>query len=427
MLEQTKATRILVLKPRQKGITSYISADQLIDCLRKPTNAMIISHEKEATKRIFGKVKYFIDNLEVKPAIKYETKQDIFFPKTNSNYYIGTEGQKTVGRGDTIHRALLSEVAHFMNAKKVIGAVSEAMPIDNSKMFAETTANGRGEWFYDEWQKAKAGESVWIPLFFPWFIDEEYRLGEEDLIKLGIPEEVRMKINDQKIGEEEAELAKKYNLSFDQIRWRRYKLWDLGELFFQEYPEDDVSCFLQSGRPVFKHVKMTNRPELDKDKNYLGGLDGAEGILGGDNHSFALIDQTPPMKVAFEITSNEPIDIFDQRVKEIMEKYPKIKLGIEKNGVGKAHCEKFKEWGIPFIEWETTNATRPIMIVELEEAYRKEELLETYLEAKNELLDMFYDDANKPTHREGKHDDRVFARAIAWQMRKQPEIRIRWI
>jgi len=428
LLEETPANKILVLKPRQKGVTSYVGADQLIDCLRKPTNAMIISHEKEATKRIFAKVKYFIDNLKIKPAIQYQTRQDIFFPKTNSNYFIGTEGQKTVGRGETIHRVLLSEVAHFCAAKNVITSISEAMPIGNSKIFAETTANGRGEWFYDEWQKAKDGMSAWMPVFIPWFIDKEYKLEEDDLITLKVPNTIIGKINDRKMDDDEERLVKEKGLLFSQIRWRRLKMWDLGELFFQEYPEDDVSCFLQSGRPVFRKVKMGERPELKKEVRYIGGLDGAEGTEGGDNHSFCLIDTTMPgpMKVALEITSNEPIDIFDQRVKKIVEKY-RVRLGIEKNGIGKAHCEKFREWRIPFEEWDTTSSSRPLMIVELEEAYRKEELIETYLEAKNELLDMYYDEKNRPTHRLNKHDDRVFARAIAWQMRKVVVPSIEWI
>lgn len=403
------------MKARQKGFSSYILADQFIDCVRKPTNAMVISHEKEATKRLFGKIKYYIDNLEIKPAIKYETKQDISFPKTNSNYYIGTAGQKAVGRGDTIHRVHFSEVAYFEKPENSISGVKEAVPM-NGKIIIESTANGRGNWFYDEWQKAKNGESIYTPHFVPWFIDNEYRI--DSLESLKVPAEIKEKIGNPRLSEEEKELVEKYNLTLAQIRWRRYKIWDLGIMFHQEYPENDVDCFLQSGRPVFKVVGMTEKSDLQKDKRYLGGLDGAEGIQGGDNHCFALIDvDVKPAKVAFEIVSNEPIEIFDQRVANICHKF-KIRLGVEKNGIGVAHCQKLRELGVVFEEWQTTTATRPLLIVELEEAYRKDYLKESYLEAKNELLDMFYDDKNRPCHRSGKHDDRIFARGVAWQMRK---------
>ena len=41
-------------------------------------------------------------------------------------------------------------------------------------------------------------------------------------------------------------------------------------------------------------------------------------------------------------------------------------------------------------------------------------------EAENELRDMEYGENNRADHKKGKHDDRVFSRAIAWQMRKIP-------
>jgi hypothetical protein len=60
------------------------------------------------------------------------------------------------------------------------------------------------------------------------------------------------------------------------------------------------------------------------------------------------------------------------------------------------------------------------MIADLEAAYRTGQLIETYPEAQNELMDMFYDSFNRPVHPKGKHDDRVFARALAWQARYKP-------
>jgi len=67
---------------------------------------------------------------------------------------------------------------------------------------------------------------------------------------------------------------------------------------------------------------------------------------------------------------------------------------------------------------------RPTMISQLEEAYRKEYLIESYDEAENEARDMIYTPSNRAEHQKGKHDDRVFARAIAWQMRMRPRPRV---
>ena len=50
---------------------------------------------------------------------------------------------------------------------------------------------------------------------------------------------------------EELELIEKAKLSEDQIRWRRWKIAEKQGLFWQEYPEDEVSCFITIGDPVF--------------------------------------------------------------------------------------------------------------------------------------------------------------------------------
>jgi len=121
----------------------------------------------------------------------------------------------------------------------------------------------------------------------------------------------------------------------------------------------------------------------------------------------------------FEYTSNEPLDIFDLKVAGICKQF-RMKLGVEKNGIGLAHVLGLRKLGINVKEYNTTATSRPVMITDLEQAYRKEELIETYPEAESEARGMIYDKSNKAIHLPSKHDDRVFARAIALQMMKMP-------
>jgi len=391
--------------------------------------------------------------MTVKPATSIENKQEIKFPKRDSSYYIGTAGQKAFGRGDTVQRAHLSEAAFYEDLEKIRGGIEEAA--EYGQVDIETTTNGRNE-IYDLWQKAKAGMSSYTPIFIPWFIDQEYsadNMTSEE--KKGLSRSVMemLSIPDAEfiagISPEEKEfvvrVASEWNIviTAGQLKWRRYKIWDKGEMFWQEYPEDDVSCFLQSGRTVFAHVitspgrriplndlrfwKATEKEKLDLKKRRLyAGVDGAEGTPTGDRHCFAVIDIVNGKAVViFEITSNDPIDIFWAKVSKICKEY-NILLGIEKNGVGVAHCQTARRLGVKFIEWETNAATRPTMITSLEEAYRKEDLIETYPEAENELRDMEYGEtktsafAYRAEAKKGKHDDRAFARMIAWQIRTKP-------
>jgi hypothetical protein len=450
-----RTRRNLILKARQKGISKVIDADQLVDCFKKSTNAVVISHEKEATKRLFASVRYFIDSMEVKPALSIDSKSEMKFPKRGSSYFIGTAGQRAFGRGDTIDRAHLSEAAFYIDFEKIFNGISEAA--EYGQIDIETTPNGR-EKFYDMWQDARDGRSVYTPIFIPWFVDREYSSDSmteaernglsgavQEMFSLPNKEWKKWTTREEKNLITRVRAEYKFWLTPGQIKWRRYKIWDKGVFFFQEYPEDDVSCFLQSGRAVFTIIETdkTKRIPLDrfdswgspedreaiKNRVLYGAIDGAEGTPDGDRHVLAILDAPagrPKAHVIWEYASNEPIDIFWAKIKPVLKSF-KVHLGIEKNGVGVAHVQKAKSLGIPCVEWETTGANRPAMIVDLEEAYRKGDLIETYPEAENEARDMIYTESNRPEHRPGKHDDRVFARSIAWQMRNAPRAKVTFL
>lgn len=461
-----KTRRNIIIKARQKGISKVIDADQVVDCIKKTINAILVSHEKESTKRLFSSVRGFIENATIKTATSIDSKSEIKFAKTGSSYFIGTAGQRAFGRGDTVHRAHLSEASFYPDLEKILTGIEEAA--EYGVIDIETTPNGRDE-VYERYQKAKKGLSAYTPIFIPWYIDQEYssdNMTAEE--KAGLSRAVRemFVIPDKEfmasLKQEEKDLIRRVQLEHPdlppltagQIKWRRYKLLDKGDLFFQEYPEDDESCFLQTGRSVFTRVTVQpqlqipldnldawrdpdGRPVAAEHKNAIlkrrmyAGLDGAEGTPNGDAHSFSVIDVAHPFApkgkavVVFEITSNEPIDMFDARVRKICKAY-NIHLGVEKNGVGLAHVQRLDDMRVRHDEWETTAANRPTMITDLEEAYRQELLIETYPEAEGELRDMEYTDKRSGQHtyrmeaKAGKHDDRVFSRAIAWQMRHVP-------
>jgi len=425
----------------------------LIDCIRKPTNAIVISHERESTKRLFSAVKFYIENAKARPELSIDSSLGMKFPKVGSSFFIGTAGQKAIGRGDTIDRAHLSEASFYDKLKGILAGIAEAS--EYGQVDIESTPNGHDE-FHDMWQKAKKGLSPYTPIFIPWFIDLEYSVDsltqeERDGLSDAVQKMFDEPENEMKLSEEEVRLIErvklewKMDLTMGQIKWRRYKIWDKGDLFWQEYPEDDVSCFLQSGRSVFKHIitDITKRIPLDdiehwgteeerkelKKELLYGGVDGAEGTEKGDASSFAVLrlnKETGKATSIFEYTSNEPLDVFDLKVAGICKQF-RMKLGVEKNGIGLAHVLGLRKLGINVKEYNTTATSRPVMITDLEQAYRKEELIETYPEAESEARGMIYDKTNKAIHLPNKHDDRVFGRAIALQMMKMPSGKVSFL
>ena len=100
-----KPVWILVLKARQEGCSAKVEADWLADCLKEDNlNCVVISHEKESTKRLLRRVHYYIETCKYPITTKIQSEYEISFPKTNSWFYIGTAGARAFGRGDTIHR-----------------------------------------------------------------------------------------------------------------------------------------------------------------------------------------------------------------------------------------------------------------------------------------------------------------------------------
>ena len=393
----------------------------------------------------------FVENARGIPLTSIDSKTEMKFPETGSSYFIGTAGQKAFGRGDTVDRAHLSEAAFYDDLEKILNGIAEAT--EYGQIDIETTPNGRNQ-IYDMVQKAKHGRSSYTFIFIPWFIDQEYNvdnLTNEEKQGLSVSVREMIAMPDEKfmanLTDEETKFKEKAEREWKEenvvitpgmLKWRRYKIWDKGQMFFQEYPEDDVSCFLQTGRTVFTVITtLTNRRiPLDdfetwgtekerqtfKMRRLYGGVDCAEGTLTGDAHVFSVIDIDPESGkgyVVFELHSNEPINVFDAKVAKIFKNF-NIQLGVEKNGLGVAHVNRLRELGVQVYEWETTAATRPVMIADLEEAYRKQDLIETYPEAENEARDMEYGENNRADHKKGKHDDRVMSRAIAWQIRKLP-------
>lgn len=391
----------------------------------------------------------FVENSRATPVASIDSATEMKFPETKSSYFIGTAGQKAFGRGDTVDRAHLSEAAFYPSLNTILNGIAEACEF--GQIDIETTPNGRDD-IYDMVQKCKTGKSSYTFIFIPWFIDTEYNVDNlTEKERSGLSESVIEMINtpDDKfmanLDEEEIRFKERAEREWKDegvvitpgmLKWRRYKIWDKGEMFYQEYPEDDVSCFLQTGRTVFSKITClpgrkiplddiekwgtdAERSQL-KQRRLYGGVDCAEGTIKGDAHVFSVIDiQDGKGVVIFELHSNEPIDVFDYKVSKIYKQF-NMQLGVEKNGLGNAHVMRLKQLGVQVFEWITTPANRPEMIADLEEAYRKGYLIETYTEAENEARDMEYGEKNRADHKKGKHDDRVMSRAIAWQIRKLP-------
>lgn len=282
--------RYIILKARQLGLSTVIEAlCYWWTTTHRNIKAVIIAHETDASSNLYEMFKRFFDNCHplFQPDRKYNTRKDLVFDlEDNVKEQMISEGKKPNGLGSqiktlvakvgkgrsaTIHFFHGSEVAFWESNADVISSAVQAVPLaPNTFVFLESTANGVGGYFYDEWQLAMKGESAFKPLFFAWHQHDEYELpAPEGGLDIYDEEETELLAIFRKAGYPKESWDRK-------ICWRRAKKKEFRsdpKKFYQEYPKDDMEAFLASGRPVFD-IKMLRKMEelaLEHQKKQMFG------------------------------------------------------------------------------------------------------------------------------------------------------------
>lgn len=274
-LKAGRPVRYIILKARQMGISTLIEALCFWwTTTHRYVNSVIIAHDTDANANLYNMFRRYYDNCHptFQPDRKYNTKKDLVFDVEDAvkqqyqerdmpspglasqiKTLVAKEGK---GRSDTINFLHGSEVAFWEAKADVVSSALQAVPMaPNTFVFLESTANGIGGFFYDEWQNAKKGLSSLKPLFFSWHQHDEYEL----------PAPAEMMLDDEeteliKIFEERGYPQESWNR---KIMWRREKKKEFRsdpKKFYQEYPKDDQEAFLMSGRPVFD-IKILQKME----------------------------------------------------------------------------------------------------------------------------------------------------------------------
>lgn len=257
-----KPIRIIVLKARQIGFSTLTESIIFKNTATKfNVNSGIITHKEEATTNLFNMSKRMYDNLpdDMKPSLKRSNAKELIFDNDEgtglkSKIKCMTAGSSGVGRSDTFNYLHISELAFWgNNAKETTIGLFQAVPnLPNTMIVIESTANGF-EYFKELWDMAVKGESDFIPVFVGWNELDDYKMPYTGF----------------ELTEEELQLQKIYDLSLEQLSWRRWCIknncgGDV-EQFKQEYPINPQEAFISSGTCVFDKEIVINRiQELPK-------------------------------------------------------------------------------------------------------------------------------------------------------------------
>tara|TARA_R100001530_G_scaffold132184_1_gene104367 strand:+ start:1090 stop:2592 length:1503 start_codon:yes stop_codon:yes gene_type:complete len=352
-----KSSRNIVLKHRQGGLSSIYLSDMYTDCaVKEYMTCAVVSHETRATQRLLARVQSYHDSMdEPRPILDANSRSEKRFLDTHSSIYVGTAGAKAFGRGDTIRKVLLSELAFYENAEPILNGIEDSVPL-MGEITIECTPNGEGNIFYDRWVKARSGRSPYKPFFYPWWFTDEYSIPINSPIALPAD-----KGELSGYSRDELNLILKEGLQEDQIRWRRWKIGEKGGLFWQEYPEDELSCFITIGSPFFD-INILNElasncypgdvqdegwvkwlpVDSDAKVRYIISADSAAGSPGGSFSSFTVINDRYEVCATYQARVDPAV--LSALLKKVGSYYNNAMVVIERNFTGYAVLEGLTDY-----------------------------------------------------------------------------------
>ena len=458
---------LLVLKGRQQGFTTLVTAYQLAcSILNRNFQGYTLADKSDNSEAIFqNKAKFPYSQLPevLKPTEKYNNRKQLLFEKINSSWAVDT-ATKDVGRSRTVNFFHGSECAFWKDGISPIqGALGEAFTKNCIKIY-ESTANG-----YNDYQKMW-DSGVHINCFYEWWRTNEYRISfkHEDM------KEAFLK-----------DIESKKGWIYDRLRWLRdekgvdaeqlYWYWNKYEKYLdkdlikQEYPCTPQEAFLLSGKNIFDTavildrlarlqkplktgyfvydydgLKITNIKWVNDKSGYIKLYDVprlTEYCIGGDTAGDGsdyfvghVLDAKTGVQVAV-LRHQFDTDQYTRQMYCLGKYYKDALIGIEANfdsfplkelqrlGYMKQYVREAQDTYTGKTEkrfgFKTTSLTRPTIISKLIEIVREHCEIINDKDTLEELLTIVRNERGRIEAPEGGHDDLMMALAIAHEVREQ--------
>jgi hypothetical protein len=432
--ELNRSHRNIVLKARQMGLTTWSAARFFLKTITQPgTLTLEVAHTQEAAEEIFRIVHRFVDCL---PAPLREgplktsraSVRRVVFPAMDSQYMVVSAGERNAGRGLTVQNLHCSELARWPGdaGETLAGLCASLSP--HGELILESTPDGVGGCFYEEWMKA--GETGTVRHFFPWWMEKRYRARAVDPSTLTF---------------EEQALMEHAHLDLEQIGFRRRLRSNFRGLAQQEYAEDAESCFRASGDSVFELSAVEGRlstapPPMEqrrngelsiwlpplKGKQYLVAVDPAGGGSDGDYSAAQVVELESGLQCA-EFAGHLAGMQLAELITNLARDYNDAWLVVERNNHGFGVLALAHEvchygriyWQGGQMGWLTNSVSRPAVLARLDAALvdRPECFQSRGLLAECRSFVRLSDGSTGA--RPGTHDDRLMAMAIALAARAE--------
>ena len=470
-----KPVRLIILKARQLGFSTLTEGLIFHSCAtRENVNALIVAHREDATNNLFRMSKLFYDELPkpVKPMLRASNAQELVFenpsklrsereakPGLRSRIRCATAGGRGIGRSDTLQCVHLSEYAFWPDGAdgkaSTLAGILQAVPsMPGTMVVIESTANGFED-FKERWDAAVAGENDFEAVFFAWFENPEYAMPV---------------VPGTEWTPEERELRDAYQLSDEQLQWRRWCIANnCGgslDVFRQEYPASPGEAFLHSGTGVFDNEQIVLRMErlpypagrgefIDGEwtESENGAItlyelpeEGVPYVLGGDtagegsDYFTAIVINNATGRIAAALRRQYSEPEYVRQIYALGRYYNDALVAIETN-FSTYPVMKLQELEYPnqyareredtytrqmkkSYGFRTDKQSRPRAIANLVDVFSTHPEWFTDRELLEEMLVFCYNEDHRPEALAGKHDDLVMGAAITYAVRHQQRMTV---
>lgn len=458
---------LLVLKGRQQGFTTLVTAYQLAcSILNRNFQGYTLADKSDNSEAIFqNKAKFPYSQLPeaLKPTEKYNNRKQLLFEKINSSWAVDT-ATKDVGRSRTVNFFHGSECAFWKDGIAPIqGALGEAFTKNCIKIY-ESTANG-----YNDYQ-AMWNSGVHVNCFYEWWRTKEYNI---DFRNEDFKQEFLREIDTKKgwIWDRLRWLRDEKNLEPEQLYWywNKYDKYLDKDLIKQEYPCTPREAFLLSGKNVFDTAIILERlehiPKSIKTGYFTYDYDGlnitnirwvsdrsgyiklydvprlTQYCIGGDTAGEGsdfftghVLDAQTGQQVAV-LRHQFDADQYTRQMYCLGRYYKDALIGIEANfdsypirelqrlGYPKQYAREAQDTYTGKTEkrfgFKTTSLTRPTVISRLIEVVREHCDTINDKDTLEELLTIIRNEKGRIEAPQGGHDDMMMGLAIAHEIRDQ--------
>lgn len=253
--------RVIMLKARQWGgstlVQAYMAWMQLVR--HRSWHSLVCAHFKDAAAVIRSTYSTLLRHYPAElmegdkkewTLVPFEKTQGIsYLPARDCRIAVATAMRPDALRGSAFLMAHLSEAAFWADgdekaASAIIRTVGGAVPmVPESMVVIESTANGRDNYLYHEWQRATAGESDKDAVFVPWHEIEIYRKpltdSQRETLRAGLTEKERVLVAG--------------GVTLESIAWYRDKRREYAsdEEMQSEFPGTPDEAFRASSHPEF--------------------------------------------------------------------------------------------------------------------------------------------------------------------------------